>query len=390
MLRSRCVAVLAALLVHAWASEHVPSPGHQTPAPGSDGRSHELARLADRLGELDQVIRLIARHHPTPPAEDDLWAGASRGIIAALGDGSVYLDRDTIAWSAAGEEPLRHGYGLAVEADPAGLRVLRVVPGSAADRGGLRPGDRITAVDGEPARSLRTASDRLVVRVAGSATDIVLVRGDLRDTGLGAVSGPDAQGIAVLAISRFFAAQPRDGLGGPVDPSTASHVAGVIHAMSGLRGLILDLRGNGGGNLQAACDTADLFVADGALIREQSQQPSGERVVAAQPGDEVTAVPVAVLVDAGTASAAEALAAALQDRGRAAVIGAPTRGKDTIQRIFLLPGGDGVALTVARILRADGRSLAPGVTPDIAADGDAALARAREALAVLQGRSAKE
>jgi carboxyl-terminal processing protease len=139
------------------------------------------------------------------------------------------------------------------------------------------------------------------------------------------------------------------------------------------RGLILDLRSNGGGLLQPAVKVAGLFLGGGPVVLERHADGE-EKTHAAPDGAALTALPMVVLVDRGTASAAEVVAAALRDRGRAALLGERTYGKSTVQYIHRLSDGSGLRLTVAEWHTPSGQLIPPtGLTPDVAAAAPNAL-----------------
>ena len=146
---------------------------------------------------------------------------------------------------------------------------------------------------------------------------------------------------------------------------------------------MLDLRGDPGGLLSEAVETASAFLDGGEVVTFTRRDEQPQRLDAAGTGD--TRTPMVVLVDGGTASAAEVVAGALQDRGRAVVVGTRTFGKGTVQEPHRLPDGSSLALTVARYALPSGRSVeGVGIEPDIQVDGDeAALTRAVDVLSGL-------
>ncbi|MBN8525391.1 MAG: S41 family peptidase, partial [Planctomycetes bacterium] len=174
-------------------------------------------------------------------------------------------------------------------------------------------------------------------------------------------------GILHLRIGRFLpAASPEDPL-----TATATAVREAIRAAGTLRAAVLDLRGCAGGSLQAAVEVASCWLPPGAPIIEQiGRDPARARSLVAI-GPRQSDAPVVVLVDAGTASSAEVVALALRHGRRAPLIGSPTHGKWSVQQLFMLPGGDAMNLTVARLHTGDGQEMSGPLQPDIGLQQDA-------------------
>jgi carboxyl-terminal processing protease len=152
-----------------------------------------------------------------------------------------------------------------------------------------------------------------------------------------------------------------------------------------LSGLVLDLRNNPGGVLDAAAEVSDAFLEEGLIVSAEGRQEDARFRLDAQPGDVLAGAPIAVLVNGGSASAAEIVAGALQDHHRAVIVGTPTFGKGSVQTVMPLSQGRAVKLTTSRYYTPSGRSIHKrGITPDVnaepgsAADEDAQLARALE------------
>lgn len=160
--------------------------------------------------------------------------------------------------------------------------------------------------------------------------------------------------------------------------------ARVREGVAGSTAVMLDLRGNPGGLLAEAVETASAFLADGPVVTYDGNSSPPEVINVTRPGD--SRIPVVVLVDQGTASAAEVVAGSLRDRDRAILVGSPTFGKGTVQEPVRLPDGSAVELTVGRYETPDGHNLeGAGIEPDVAAGESDAEERARVVLAGLTG-----
>jgi carboxyl-terminal processing protease len=373
----------------------------------------DMHELVAQLNQLNDVIALIQREHADGIDHDLLWNGALKGLAQTLDAHSDYLGKEELALYGAGESAKVFGFGFDWRIDEQGMvQVVRVLPGSPAEAAGLCVHDHLERAADAPlqgvaramvARAIARCGDRLplVVRQAdGSHLEATLERARLDDPGVGHGEFVDqARGIACVRISRFFAAPPSaDGEHeSAAGTATASALRAELERLRGdnLHGLILDLRGNGGGNLAAALACAEGFLSPGAdgpavIATQVSHNPQHAAVfTAARSAKRWPSWPVVLLVDGGTASSAEVFAAALQGHRRAVLVGAPTLGKDTVQQVFLLPAGDGLLLTVARLHGPSGRSWAnDGLVPDVAVAQDdlARLRLARRAQLVAAGK----
>ncbi|HZU07515.1 MAG TPA: S41 family peptidase [Chloroflexota bacterium] len=312
-----------------------------------------------------------------------LTHGAIRGMLEALGDPhTVFLDPQQ---SELNDAELRGGFeGIGVHLDLVDGRVRVVAPleGSPGEKAGLRAGDYILQVDGQDLtgvslleaanriRGPRGTPVRLLVQREGwpQPRTFEIVRADIK---LETVRTRLLDnGIAYVRISTFASTTPRD-LRAPLER--------LLQARP--KGLVLDLRSNPGGYLQAALDVASEFIADGVLVYQE--HADGQRqAFRAKPGGRATQVPLAVLIDHGSASAAEIVAGAIRDHGRGVLVGERTFGKGTVQNLHQLADRSTVRITAARWLTPkeqplEGVGLAPDLPVPAGAEGtDPALDRA--------------
>jgi carboxyl-terminal processing protease len=254
------------------------------------------------------------------------------------------------------------GVGLFVLPAPGGLLVRRTMVGPAR-LAGMRPGDTIIAVDGSPTaalsfheamgRILGRPGSRVALRIlrAGRPLQLVLVR---RTYALHTVHARLQQGIGIVRLDAF------------AHGTSAAAAAAVARLRrQGAKALVLDLRGNPGGLLDQAVGVVSLFLPRGASVVSLAGAHKPLRIVYSR-GGPASGVPLAVLVDGGSASASEVVAGALKDHGRAAIVGEPTFGKSLVQEIVQLPSGAALKLTVARYLTPAGVDISRnGVQPDI-------------------------
>lgn len=311
-----------------------------------------------------------------------LETGSLRGMVEALDDrfSHYFTPREYRLFqeSIGGEFS---GVGMTVVEDRRGLLVTGVFRGSPAARAKIRPGDRIVAVDGESiageSSELATARIkgkpgtfvRLTLRRRGSTRRLRIRRERITvpvvDDRLRTVDG---KRLGVVAIASFTS-----GLHGQVRRSVRRLLR------RGARGIVIDLRQNGGGLLSEAVLVSSVFVPDGVIVVTKGRtQP--RRVLRAA-GDAIARKPLTVLVDRGTASASEIVTAALQERLGAKVVGRRTFGKGVFGQIFNLDNGGAIDLTLGNYFTPKGRNLGgKGIEPDVRATDRAATAR-DEALA---------
>ena len=342
------------------------------------------ARHESVVDEAEERIRAEAAH---PLSQEQLDRAAVQGMLAALDDqwSAYYAPADFTRF----EQVLSGSYtgvGLWVRRGAGGaLRVMSVDPGSPAARAGLRPGDLLVSVAGHVVRGSSVASVTtalrgsagtfvtVVVNRAGAQISVRLRRTTLSNADVSATTVTD--GVERLRITAFTR-----GVGRWVRARVAD--AETHH----LRGLILDLRDDPGGLLDEAVETASAFLDGGPVVSYEQRGHARQELDALTTGD--TGMPLVVLVDGGTASAAEVVAGALQDRGRAVLLGTRTFGKGSVQAPTQLSDGSAMELTVGHYVTPSGRSLdGVGVVPDVEVPASAApsvlLERAVEVLSGL-------
>ncbi|MFE5300405.1 S41 family peptidase [Streptomyces sp. NPDC056632] len=314
---------------------------------------------------------------------------AAEEFVSRSGDrwGAVYDKREYAEFEQALDGAYT-GVGLSArKAAPDRVEISRVQSGGPAERAGLRPGDRLIAVDGRRVGGLSVSEVVSLLRgggVSGSSVSLGVERGratwtqTLRRARLATdpvtVRRYD-DGTVLIRVAAFT-------------KGTGERVRTAVRAAPPGAGVLLDLRGNSGGLLAEAATAASAFF-DGGLIATYDVDGDQRAVYAAGGGDTVR--PVVALVDGGTMSAAELLTGALQDRGRAVTVGSRTFGKGSVQMPSALPDGSVAELTVGHYRTPAGHAVdGHGITPDVAvggAVGDRAEERARTVLSGLGGAS---
>ncbi|MFJ5773666.1 S41 family peptidase [Streptomyces sp. NPDC093094] len=332
-----------------------PEPGASRTAAASASR-HEVAEaaaeaMADGKSPVEAAERAVSR-------SGDRWA-------------AVYSEGEYEEFTEALDGRYT-GVGLWARQDRDGrIEVSRVRPGSPAAGAGLREGDRLRSVDG------RGTDGRPVTEV------VSLLRGDATDAAagtavrLGLERGTRAWNVTLRRASLSTEPVTVRGLPGGVTvikvaaftKGSGERVRGAVREARAGSGIILDLRGNSGGLVTEAVTAASAFL-DGGLVATYDVEGE-QRALHAEPGGD-TGRPLVTLVDGGTMSAAELVTGALQDRGRAVVMGARTFGKGSVQMPSRLPDGSVAELTVGHYRTPAGRGVdGRGITPDLEADGGA-------------------
>jgi carboxyl-terminal processing protease len=339
---------------------------------------------AARTGVIDEAADRIASKAARPVDRKALERAAVDGMLKVLGDRwSTYYGASEYASFQDALDGHYSGVGLWLAGGPAGVvTVGSVLPGSPAAAAGLRSGDIIESVASQQVRDagvtrvaalLRGPADselRLVIRRGTTTEDLRLTRANVAsdDVVVEHLRG-DISRVQVRAFTRGVGREVREAL----------EAAGDRHS----GGVVLDLRDDPGGLLTEAVEVASVFLDGGPVVSYERRGRSPKTLDAAEGGDLTT--PVVVLVNGTTASAAEVVTAALQDRNRAVVVGSRTYGKGSVQEPLRLSDGSALELTVGRYLTPAGRSLdGVGIDPDVLvppqASPDVAERRAIEVL----------
>ncbi|MHC4479342.1 MAG: S41 family peptidase, partial [Planctomycetota bacterium] len=300
-----------------------------------------------------------------------LYEAAMKGMVGSLEDRySAYLTAEQL--KRIGEETAGEfaGVGIVLRAADGRALVHRVLPGGPAEGAGVEAGDVITGVDG------RDVSEEPLERIAAA------VRGDAGDevelTVLRPATGESLQfrlTRAIILVPNVESEMLEDGIGlvrvVGFDRNSAQEVGVALEELgaAGMKALVLDLRGNSGGLVKQATLVCDMFLSEGLIMGLRTRNGAAEPPAEAGPGMLIEeTLPVAVLVDGGSASAAEIVAGALQAHERAAVVGTRTVGKGSVTTVLRLPDESGLILTVAHYVLEGGRLIeGKGIQPDVPA-----------------------
>ena len=316
----------------------------------------------DRDSVVDSAINLLTENAPSEISRQALERAAIEGALKASGDQwANYFPSSAIDKLEERNSNILTGIGITLKKARSGaIEIVKVISGTTAEKAGLLAGDQILEVNetdvqgaslttvgalirGEIGRELQLRvlrnSEKIEFSVATERVNLNTVEGSQIDNG-----------VAYLAITNFAS-------------GTADEAKSAISSLDSRNGVILDLRNNPGGQIQEAVNVAEIFIGNGLIT---SYKVSGEeRVFNARNRNPILS-PIVVMINRGTSSAAELLAAAIQDRNRGVVIGERSYGKGSVQDFVTLQDGSKIELTVALYLTPSGRTIeGVGVTPDL-------------------------
>ena len=327
------------------------------------------AKTGPEFTRLMAIYERIKANYVEPVDDDKLFKGAIDGMLATLDPHSSYLDARDFENLRTQTDGSYGGLGLSVTLEDGAVKVIAPMKGTPADLAGIKAGDYITHLDGKLiyGGSLDDAVDqmrgevgtqiRLTVFRPGrdEPLDLTITRQVIE---LKPVEWKVKDNVGVISVSSFSA-------------NVGTQVAAAwrdIRAKTGNRpaGLILDLRGNPGGLLDEAVSLSDLFLEKGPIVSQRGRYARDNEVYNATPGDIAKGVPMIVLIDQGSASASEIVAAAKQDHHRAAIMGERSFGKGSVQTLIPLTRDTALKLTTARYYTPSGRSVQEGgIDPDV-------------------------
>jgi carboxyl-terminal processing protease len=334
------------------------------------------ARSGPQFGKLLAIYQLVKDNYVDQVEDDKLLKGAIDGMLASLDPHSSYLDGSSLQRLETMIDGNYTGLGLSVVEEDGAVKVVSPFKGSPAEKAGIKAGDFITHLDGtlyferdldEAVAKMRGeagTSIRLTIFRQGrdAPFDVIVTRGVIE---LEPVTSELKGDVGVISVNEFS----RD-VGKDVASAITSLKAQVAKTPHGkLAGLVLDLRSNPGGSLDEAVALSDIFLDKGDIVSQRGRVASENQFYRAESmfkGDVIKGMPMIVLIDAGSASASEIVAGALQDQRRAVIMGERSFGKGSVQSLIGLDKNSAVKLTTARYYTPDGHSVQEGgIDPDI-------------------------
>jgi|SRR5579871_852573 len=335
--------------------------------PAAHGANDSAYKQLDLFSDAFERVRADYVH---PVEDSQLVTSAIQGMVSGLDPHSSYMDAKEFADMKIQTKGKFGGVGLEVTMEDGLVKVISPIDDTPAAKAGLKSGDFIAAIDGTPIQGmqLNDAVDRMR-GASGSKVTLTVLRSGAKkpfDVAL-------TRAVVQVDTVKFH----RDGDTGYVRLSQFNEetASGLEHAVKelkrqigpGIKGYVLDLRNNPGGLLDQAVQVSDDFLNSGEIVSTRGRRPEDTTRYSAKPGDITDGKPMVVLINAGTASASEIVAGALQDHKRATIEGMTSFGKGSVQTIIPLgPEGGALRLTTARYYTPSGRSIqATGIVPDV-------------------------
>ena len=342
---------------------------HQDVGGAQAANSSNTADTYKQLNLFGDVFELVRSDYVDEVSDETLVEGAINGMLTALDPHSNYLNAKNFNDMKVQTRGEFGGLGIEVSMENGLVKVVSPIDDTPAAHAGLKPGDLITNLDGTPVQGLTlpdavekmrgpvNSDINLTIRREGrDPFDVKLTRAVIRIQSVR--SHLEGDNIGYVRITSFNE-QTDVGLNNAMKNLKAT-------ANNKLIGVVLDLRNNPGGLLDQAVAVSDAFLDKGEIVSTRGRRSDDAQRYNARPGDIAAGLPVAVLINGGSASASEIVAGALQDHHRAILIGTKSFGKGSVQTIIPLAGHGAMRLTTARYYTPSGRSIqAKGIDPDI-------------------------
>ena len=322
------------------------------------------------LRTFTEIFAKIKNDYVEPIADKTLLENAIRGMLTGLDPHSAYLVPEDYKELQAGTSGEFGGLGIEVGMEDGFVKVIAPIDDTPAARAGIQAGDLIIRLNDTPVKGM-SLTDAVKIMRGKPGTDIKLTV--VRDGQVRPLEVTITRDV--IRVTSIKSRTLEDGYGyvriTQFQARTGESLREAIQKLAddnggGLKGVVLDLRNNPGGVLSAAVSVSDAFLKDGIIVYTEGRLDEAKLKFNAKPTDVLNGAPLVVLVNAGSASASEIVAGALQDHKRAIIIGNQTFGKGSVQTILPMDNGSALKLTTARYFTPSGRSIqAKGITPDI-------------------------
>ncbi len=319
---------------------------------------------------LAEVLERVKHDYVNPVDDHQLLQAAIRGMVSSLDPYSAYLDGDEYDEVKISSSGQYSGVGIEVSMEDEEVVVVSPLEGSPAAQVGIRSGDIIATIDGVPVNTTSLADT--IGRMRGKEGTTVKI-GILREGSAEPLQFTLKRSRVELRSVKSELLEP--GMGyvriSQFSETTGDDLDAALKDLrkrngAALKGLVLDLRNNPGGVLEAAVSVSDAFLDSGVIVTAKGRTPESKFEMDATPGDALNGAPIVVLVNGGSASAAEIVAGALKDNHRAKLMGRTTFGKGSVQTVIPLPGDRAVKLTTSLYYTPSGISINHrGIAPDI-------------------------
>ena len=318
-----------------------------------------------------EILNRVKSDYVEPVKDADLIENAIRGMLDGLDPHSAYLSPDEFREVTVSTSGKFGGLGIEVQMQNGFVRVVAPIDDTPAYKAGLQPGDLIIRIDETPVKGLTLVDAVKLMRgEPGSKVALTLLRENVEQPFKVSLTR------AIIRVQSVKSKLLEPGYGWLRVTQFSTDTGQLLQDeltklrkenKTELKGIILDMRNNPGGVLNAAVDVSDAFLDSGNIVSIKGRLSETNKSFDATSGDALAGKPMVVLVNGGSASASEIVAGALQDQGRAVVMGEKTFGKGSVQTILPLQNNAALKLTTARYYTPNGRSIqAEGITPDIA------------------------
>ncbi len=324
----------------------------------------------EQLRNFSDIFARIKSEYVESVGDKELLENAIRGMLSGLDPHSTYLDPEEYKELKIGTTGQFGGLGIQVGIEDGYVKVISPIDDTPAFKAGIKAGDVIIRLDSKPVKDLGLNDAVKIMRgKPGTSIELSVVREGEDEP----IKFKIKRAIIKVKSVKSFLIEPGFGYVriSTFQSKTAIHLSKAINKLvekneQSLNGLIVDLRNNPGGVLNAAADVSDLFIDKGKLVYTQGRTKESYFEYTASPTDILKKAPIIVLINAGSASASEIVAGALQDHKRAIIMGEKSFGKGSVQTIQELRSGGAVKFTTARYFTPNGRSIqAEGIVPDI-------------------------
>jgi carboxyl-terminal processing protease len=328
----------------------------------------DTSEVYKNLETFTEVLRQIEENYVEPQDPQKLIEGAIKGMVQSLDPHSSFMTKDEYQELMMETRGSFTGIGIEITVKDGMLTVVSPIEGTPAYVAGLKAGDKIVKIEGKPTKDMTLIDAVKQIRgPKGSKVNLTI----LRESETKPLEFAIVRDVIPLKSVRSLPLSPEIGYVrvSNFQSKTSEELASALENLEKdrkLTGLILDLRNNPGGLLSQAIEVSELFLDSGVIVSTKGRDSSQDITATAHKNKRARSYPIIVLVNGGSASAAEIVAGALQDNHRALILGTRTFGKGSVQTILPLSDGSGLRLTTARYYTPSGRSIQlSGITPDI-------------------------
>jgi len=353
------------------------------------GESQQKSLPLEQLRNFSDIFARIKTDYVEQVGDKELLENAIRGMLSGLDPHSTYLDPEEYKELKIGTTGQFGGLGIQVGMEDGFVKVISPIDDTPAFKAGIKAGDLIIRLNNKSVKDMTLNNAVKVMRgKPGSTIELSVVREGIDEPLKFKLKR------AVIKVKSVKSHILEPGFGyvriSTFQSKTAQHLKKAIKSLAEkntapLNGLVVDLRNNPGGVLNAAADVSDLFIEKGKLVYTKGRTEDSYFEFTAHPGDVIKNAPIVVLINGGSASASEIVAGALQDHKRAVIMGEKSFGKGSVQTIQELRNGGAVKFTTARYFTPNGRSIqAEGIVPDIILENMQVTSSAKNAVKQLK------